>query len=200
MAEVIPSASDPSVSKSVGGSLMGDYSSFYSGTPTSVPGADMGRNWLGQLIGLQSESEREDWKRSEQSANNAFYRSMLTMAEQNAFNASEAQKSRDWTERMSNTAYQRAVADMKAAGLNPVLAYSQGGATSMSSAPASSGSGSSNSGSSRAHQGSGSAALQSFVGAISKIVAGLISGTATTTAAGISAASNEAVAEIYRKK
>lgn len=54
----------------------------------------------------------------------------------NKFNAEEAQKNRDYQTMMSNSAYQRSMADMKAAGLNPMLAFSQGGASSPSGATA----------------------------------------------------------------
>lgn len=62
-----------------------------------------------------------------------------------AFNATEAEKARQFSagqakqqmefqERMSDTQYQRAMADMKSAGLNPMLAYAQGGAGTPSGA------------------------------------------------------------------
>lgn len=82
----------------------------------------------------------------------------------NKFNATESQKARDFSERMSNTAYQRAVADMKAAGLNPALLYSSGG---VASTPATSAAHSA-----QASAGNSSTALTSLIGTVGQLILG----------------------------
>lgn len=44
-----------------------------------------------------------------------------------AFNAEQSRLNREWQEHMDSTKYQRAIADMKTAGLNPVLAVTGNG-------------------------------------------------------------------------
>ena len=55
------------------------------------------------------------------------------------FNAQEAAKSRSWQEYMSNTAHQREIKDLKAAGLNPVLSAMGGNGAAVTSGATASG-------------------------------------------------------------
>lgn len=81
-------------------------------------------DWDNQYFNSQQAKIYRDWSAKE-------------AAKQRSYNSVEAQKSRDWTERMANSAYQRARDDMIKAGLNPYLAYGQGGAATPSAAQAS---------------------------------------------------------------
>lgn len=99
----------------------------------SIIGAGIGAvsNLAGGMISSAGAADRNAMSWQQMQAQQQFAR------EQSAWSAEQAQKQMDFQERMSNTQYQRGMADMRAAGLNPILAYSQGGASSPAGAIAS---------------------------------------------------------------
>lgn len=101
---------------------------------------------------------------AEQSAITRNYNS-AEAATNRQFQSDQAQRAMDYTERMSNTAYQRATEDMKAAGLNPMLAYSQGGGSTPNGSAGTGAQGSANSANATTASSSGNPRMENALAA-----------------------------------
>lgn len=93
------------------------------------------------------------------------------------FQHQEADIQRRWYEEMSNSAYQRSVADLKKAGINPILAYSQGGAqVSTTGVPT---------GSAATHGAIGGDTVSSIVNSVANLVSAINSGKSVSASAAL---------------
>ena len=105
----------------VGGQQNGQYTSL----------GDMFKDFLSGIGG---------WLDGTNAAKTQYEYNSQLQQQQQEFNSAEAEKDRQFQEYMANTQYQRGVADLRAAGLNPWLAVQgssaavPGGATATSSA------------------------------------------------------------------
>ncbi|WGL31057.1 DNA pilot protein [Dipodfec virus UOA04_Rod_690] len=152
--------------------IQGNLSNNYNGLGDTYRG--IGSEWFNK-----ENIEREDWQRDQIAKEREHERDLAYLERQNKFNAEEAQKQRDFEERMSSTALIRQFEQMKKVGLNPLLAYSNDASTPTGSAASSGGSRGSGSG----YRRSGNR-YDPLDGIVAKIAGGLVTALTGSAKAG----------------
>lgn len=94
--------------------------------------ADRANNFNQAMMHESQDFSREMWDKSKQYNTDMAFQTTDWANRSQDKALSFARETFDRSEAMQNSAYQRATADMRAAGINPLLAYQQGGAGSVS--------------------------------------------------------------------
>lgn len=158
----------------------------------------VGENWLNFPTAITDalwtdNVEERAFERAEISANNQLLRDLYMQNEANKFSADQARIQRAFEKEMSDTAYQRVVEDMKKAGINPIMALSNGGADSSQGASASASS-------ARSSGSNYSSNQKSSLGNLLALIAGLVTKGKSSSLTTITNGQGEVIKSIYKSK